>query len=395
MIDITGILTIAFIRICVAQLYELERRHQHKAWIKIIVEYARGELRSIRTRTEYGADVNEGKNMSLKDEQFYAMVCDLKQHLDPADYLFLKSLFTEDDNDRIFFLEQACMISPENLRLQVISTFINQDIEDDPEKLIGHLNSLTEHSAAKDIKEYVRILEIIMALSDEHSVFRPLELAQFLNNCSLRKKAKFSLLHHITEKADAHSSAEIINHLNANGTKYWIFEIVKANVAYDLGDYEYALKLYKKIENYKWESNSLQKLEIQYKLSTCLRETSNEGQAIMMLREILFSGDYNDCGHDDFFHAIADLTAYYVRIRQAEEADRVLNILHPGMMDYMETLSGEPFLVIMADKALLEADLKKALHFYRKAYDLSSNPDIGEKICALEKAYNQIEKRNQ
>ena len=44
MIDIAEILTIAFVRICQAHLDGIQIRYEHKAWINIIVEYARNEL---------------------------------------------------------------------------------------------------------------------------------------------------------------------------------------------------------------------------------------------------------------------------------------------------------------------------------------------------------------
>ena len=124
-------------------------------------------------------------------------------------------------------------------------------------------------------------------------------------------------------------------------------------------------------------------LELRYKRAVILRETGHEGEAILLLEKILFSEDYERCGSDYFYYAIVDLARYYVRIMQPEEVNKVLSKLPNDMREYVEVITGDGYLLVMADKAMLEADFENALHYYKKAYRVNTSPVIKEKIRQL------------
>ena len=72
MIKITGILTIAFVNICIAELKDIKKRCQNKAWIGLIFRYAEAELKEAITKTIYPWYVSGEKDMN--DEELKALI---------------------------------------------------------------------------------------------------------------------------------------------------------------------------------------------------------------------------------------------------------------------------------------------------------------------------------
>lgn len=383
MIDITGILTISFVNICIAELDNIKKRCKDKVWMGIILRYAESELNAIWTKTIYPWYTPGDKEMS--DEEIYTLVCDLKEHFNPADFLFLKSMFTEDDEDRVFFLEQAQMISPENLRIFIISTFLSADVDENPESLSENMDNMMEFFEAPELKEFARLVDIIRMVSDESQVFRPIETAQFLNSSKLPPVVKYSLLHYIVSKAGAETGKMLINKIRIPGCKEaWRFRFVKANIFYELKEFENALEEFIKLEKSNKKPDPYYELEIRYKRAIIFRETGHEGEAILLLTKILSSENYEGSLSDYYFLTIIDLAKYYVKIKQPGEINRVLSKLPDEFIDYVEGLTGDGYLLVMADKAMLEDDFENALRFYKKAFQVNTNPLIEEKIRKLE-----------
>ncbi len=384
MLSLAEILTLAFIRMVIAQVDEMKIRYQHKSWFKIIAAYIDDELNDAIGTILLSGPKDETNNNPFTDSEMLELVCDLKNHFAPADFLFLKASFTEDDKDRIFFLEQAQMICPENIRIQAMKCYVIADSEEEPDEEIAGLNTLVEHTQDRDVREYVRLGEITRALAAGNPDCRSGELAQFLNKSSFPVKAKFSLLHNIAENSDAQDMIQLLQHFRIPGCKEnWIYQLTKLNTCLRLEDYENAMYWYDRVRTNPSLPSHPYEVELSYKQVILLRETGNKGEAILLLREIIFSGEFEESWCDYYFQAIADLTEYYVSQEQPEEAERVLKTLPPALMEYMEDFSGEEFLITLADKAILEDNVAKALIYYKKAFQLNTNPDIAEKIRML------------
>jgi len=384
MLSLAEILTLAFIRMWSAHMDELKIRYKHKTWFKIITSYTEDELNDAIGKIMKSGQMDEAYTKSFTDSEMLELVCDLKNHFAPADFLFLKATFTDDDKDRIFFLEQAQMICPENIRIQAMKCYVIADAEEEPDEEIAGLNTLVEHTHDIDVREYVRLGEIIRALANADPDCRPGELTQFLNKSSFTVKAKLSLLHAIVEHSDAEDMKVLLHHLRIPGCKEnWMYQLAKLNTCLRLEDYENARYWYERVRTNPDLPYHPYEVELSYKQVILLRETGNKGRAILLLREIVFSGEFEESYCDYYFQAIADLTEYYVSQEQPEEAERVLKTLPPALMEYMEDFSGEDFLITLADKAILEDNVAKALIYYKKAFQLNTNPDIAEKIRML------------
>ena len=384
MIETGHILTIAFINVCLAQLAEMQKRCGKESWMGIIVRYATVEL--LETRSAILDRSFYPENKDHIDREYFSLVCELKPQMYPVDYLFLKSLFTKDDRDREFLLQQAQMMVPENLRFHLMSTFLNPDAEQCPEAVIRHLNSLVGPSDTAEVVEYTRLVTLIWKLFNDASDIGPAEIARFLRNSSLHHKAQSSLLYHIARGIPAAAGSELLDRMEESGMEESReFLLARLHVSYELGELRRAEQLLLRLNEAGWIVELELRMEWVYKRSVMLRETGREGEAILLLMSLLISEDFDDCGSDYYFHAIADLAGYFVRTLQPEAADRVLALVSDDMMPYVEALAGEDFLLTLAEKAMLEVDYKTALQFYEKAYLENRSPEIQKKIKKIKK----------
>jgi hypothetical protein len=161
------------------------------------------------------------------------------------------------------------------------------------------------------------------------------------------------------------------------------FLLARLHVSYELGEFGRAEQLLSRLTEAGWIVEWDLRLEWIYKRSVMLRETGREGESVLLLMSMLLSEEFDDCSSDFYYHAIVDLAGYFVHTRQPEAADRVLSLLSEEMMPYVETLAGSHFLLVRAEKALLEADYETALHLYEKTYRKNRDPEILEKINKL------------
>ena len=380
MLYLTGIISYAFINVCKAQLEDIKRRYKEKDWIHSIANYAEKELRDIAGNMLLpGISTIEKKIMCNgeenenhpTDEQMFSTVCALKDQFDPADYLFFKAMFTNDDRDRILLLQQAQMISPENLRIHIITTFI---FLDDGEKILeqlSHLNSLLSLSKNTDTKEFNRILHVLDLVSKKDNKMIPPEVAGFLNATTLPDFVKYSLLFYIKLKTDAPILKKILELLLIPGCeKHWIYIFAQGHVSYEMKDYKSTLKWLNQVDFERQNVEHYSILEIQYMSSVALRNSGNEGKAILLLREMLFSGTNDGCLSDFYINAVIDLAKYYVKLGQSQEADKALSKLFPDMNDYLEEMLGENYMLLMAEKSLLESNTELALEYLKKLMQL-------------------------
>jgi hypothetical protein len=382
MIEIREILTVSFIKICLAQLAEMKRRYRDKAWMGIILRFADVELRETNAAILDSTYYPENKDRI--DMEFYSLVCEMKSHILPADYLFLKSFFTKDDNDRLFFLQQAQMIEPENLRLHMMSTFLAPDAEEYPEAVIRHLNSLVKPLDSTEVFDFACLIYIIWAISNSVSEIRPADVAQFISESAFHVKVKCSLLYHMVRRIDAVAGKVLLDSIDipdCNENREYL--LARMHVHYELKEFLRAGEWLRKIEAnhriFEWDL----KLECLYKETVILRHSGKEGEAIMLLQKILLSGDF-DCNSTDFYYlAIVDLTGYFIKINQPEKADMVLSLVPDNMFYYVESLGGDAYRLMMAEKAIQEADFESALHFYQKTSPENTSPEIKERIRKL------------
>lgn len=379
MIEIKDILTISFLNMCIAQLKEMEERYKNMAWMDIILRYAELELREaihVYVNPEFYPE-----NKTRIDEQYYSLVCEMKAHIQPADYLFLKSLFSNDDNDIVFFIRQAQMLEPENQRFLLMTTFLAPDAQEYPEAVIKHMHSIVKSSDSADVVEFAHLADIITTIFNSPSEVRSAEIAQFLNKTSLHDYARCSLLYHIVCRTPAPSGESLLDRIKIPGYEDKLeYILARMHVHYELREFRIAEKWLTKLDGNLWIGMWDLKLEWMYKRTHMLKEMEKEGKAILLLLNIVYSEGFRDSGSDYYYRAVADLAVYFVNSNQPEEADKVLSMIPHDMMRYLESLAGDGFLMKMAEKAMLEADFKKAKRFYLKAYVENSSPEFREKI---------------
>ena len=187
------------------------------------------------------------------------------------------------------------------------------------------------------------------------------------------------------ERVEVSVTKRILDTLNIyNQERNTIYILVNAHMYTELKAYDTALHWFSKI---KLEDVMLP-LEIQlsfrYKFCQVLMNSGNEGKAILMLREIVYSGIYDACGCDDYYHAIVDLASCYVQSGQAEEARGALSILGLTGIEVLEEQRGEEFLLLMAEIHMLQDRWEEALDWYRKAFRVSGNREVAIIIRSLE-----------
>ena len=149
-------------------------------------------------------------------------------------------------------------------------------------------------------------------------------------------------------------------------------------------NYAEALKWFDRIdfERQKIEHHSI--IEIQYKSSVALRNTGKTDKALLLLRNMIFS-DLNDgCLSFYYLNGIIDLARYYINSKQGQEADKVLSKILPDIVEHMEELIGENYILLMAEKSLQESNINQALKYYKKAYAINAQKEIGEIIKMIE-----------
>ena len=393
MINITGILTLSFVSVCRLQLAGIRLRNSEKPLISLLVNHAEGRLRKQFgeillpgiSSAEKGADE---ENSAQEDLNYYHLTACLKEHFVPEDYLFLRAFFAESQEETSFLLRQAQMLQPENLRMHIIAGFMDSyDSDQHPQDVLNHLNSLTENCHLQDVKTFSWLLNLIHTLSDEGSkIINPLEAACYLNGKILPETAVCSLLHYMSERTEARVINKILHHLSHPAIQdNPVFLLVKAGVLYDLNDYETALQWFRIVNLNKVRTDNYVRLEVNYKISVCLKNTNQEGRSILFLRDILFSGDYDGFFSEYYFHVIIDLAGYYMRIGQYREVDRVLEKLDTGILEFTNGSLGEKLYLLLAEKFLMDCNWEEALDYYKKAFELNSCSETEEKIRMLER----------
>ncbi len=401
MLDVTGILCFAFIRVCRAHLSDIKSRYKEKEWLGILCSFAEKEFRNavgeilLPGINDIDKEIeanNPGDDNGPSSKELYSLVCEMKEQLKPADYLFFKAIVTEKEEDTIFLFQQAQMISPENLRFQIMTSFITNE-DDEPVDMCLQLESLVRLTDKQDVKDYSYLLNLVREMSKNPGKISPMKFVSFINRVPLPYMALYSLLFELGEKIEFSDKEQlepsalkkILQHLDLpRQERNWIYQFLQAKVCFAENNYDNALSWYSGINTERNDVGFYQTLEILYKQAVSYRETGKEGKAILQLREIVFSGLYDDSYSDYYFHSLVDLAGYYVRIGENREADNVLSKLKAEMLSYVEEMIGEDYLVLMADKSMLEYDVENALKYYKKAFGMTGNKEIEKKIKMLE-----------
>jgi tetratricopeptide (TPR) repeat protein len=235
------------------------------------------------------------------------------------------------------------------------------------------------------VNNYIFILKLIRKLEQKNVTIDADELADFLNGDGLPPDARFSILYHIMERVDVSVTKRILDNLNIfNQESNSIFVLVSAYVYTELKSYRIALYLFSlvKLEDVMMPIET--QLLFMYKFSQANMNSGKEGKAILMLREIVYSGIFDTCGCNAYYHAIVDLASCYIQSGQVEEARKALSILGPTDIEFLEELRGEEFLLLMAETQMQKDHWEDALDWYRKAYKMSGNREVANIIRSLE-----------
>jgi tetratricopeptide (TPR) repeat protein len=380
MLNTTEILSIAFLRVFMEQVNETKESVLNEPWISHLISKAKAYIRYAELEI-----VLSGLRREEDSEEFYKLTGILKDKLSPVDFLFYKALFADSEQESLFLLQQAQMMAPENLRLHIIVYFMSGSFDDIPDLFFQHMDSLSTKNTYPAVDKYIFILKLIRSLEQKDGALDVHKIAEFLNGGGLPKRVMFSILYLIMMRADVSITRSILDNLNIyeqeqNST----YILMNAYVYSELKAYDTALHWFSKI---KLEGLMLPleiQLSLRYRLCQALMNTGNEGKAILMLREIIYSGIYDACGCDDYYHAIVDLALYYNQSRQTEEAGRVLSILDLTGIEYLEELRGEEFLILMAEAHMQKDRWEDALDWYRKAFKMTGNKEVGDIIKSLE-----------
>lgn len=379
MLNITEVLSIAFLRVFREHVDEIIEPHLKEPWIIHLFSKAEESIRD----AEVGI-VLPGLHCEEDTEELYKLTGILKDKLSPVDFLFYKALFADSEQESVFFLQQAQMMAPENLRLHIMAYFMSGDFDEEPDLFLLHLDSLPAYKTFPAVNNYVFILKLIRRLDQKNVSIDAHELADFLNGNGLPPDAMFSILYHIMERVEVSVIKRILDTLNIyNQERNSIYVLVNAHMYTELKAYDTALHWFSKIEL----EDVMLPLEIQlsfrYKFCQVLMNSGNEGKAILMLREIVYSGIYDTCGCDACYHAIVDLASCYVQSGQAEEAGGALSILDLTGIEVLEEQRGEEFLLLMAETHMLKDRWEEALDWYRKAFKVSGNREVAKIIRSL------------
>jgi pterin-4a-carbinolamine dehydratase len=393
MISMSNIMTYAFTKLCMAILSEIKCRYKEKECLDIFIKHAEHELREdlamdSLSDTEDTAGLITAENFTALDNGgLLSSLSGLKHQMDSADYLFLKALFVESEQDALFLLQQAQMISPENIRLYVLISFIendNADAGDVPCKDSRQLTSFAHLTDDAAVRDFIFLLILDRSMKEKMEGLSPLAMANFLNRVSLPLQARYSLLYEISERIATTDVKVLLQHLQLpKQEQNWVFRLLSGNVSFYFEDYKNALDLYSRVDIDDEEVDYYQEIEVLYKQAVSYWETGNEGKAILQWRDILFSGNYDQSYSAFYYHAMVDLARHYVRMRDNREAGRVLSKLDADMIEFIEDVIGEDYFLLIAEKALLETDYEKALIYFEKANKANEREETTEKIRKL------------
>ena len=391
MLNMTKILSIAFFRVFKEQVDDIKKSYSEEPWINLLISYAEKSIRDAEAviylpglTSEDFEDLTAWHNPT--NEEFYTLTCVVKDKFAPVDFLFFKAFFAEGEEETVFLLQQAQMMEPENLRLHILAYFMSSDFDEDPDLILRHLDSLPAYRRFPAVNNYIFILKLIRGLEQKNVLVDADEIVEFLNGEGLPPIVRFSILYLIMESAEVTFTKRILDNLNIyKQEKNSIYKLVNAWVFTELKEYDTALYWFRKI---KLEDGMLPleiRLRFLYRLCCVQMNSGNEGKAILMLREIVYSGIYDRCGCDEYYHAVVDLASSYMESGQREEAGKVLSILNPMTIEILEEMRGEEFLLLMAENHMLQDHWEEALVWYRKAFKISGDKEVANKIKLMEK----------
>ncbi len=343
MLNMTEVLSIAFLRVFRKQVDELIGPYVKEPWIFHIFLKADETIRE----AEEGI-IQTGLHCEKDSEELYKLTGILKDRLNPVEFLFYKALFADSQKESAFLLQQAQMIEPENLRLHIMAYFMSADYDEDPDLVLQHLDSLPAYKPFPAVGNYIFILKLMRKFEQKIVTLDVDELVDFLNGGGLPPDAMFSILYHIMERVEVSVTKRILDKLNIfNQESNNIYVLVSAHVHTELKVYGIARFLFSLVRL----EDVMMPIEIQlsfkYKFSQAHMNSEKEGKAILMLREIVYSGIYDACGCDTYYHAIVDLASFYIRSGQVEEAGKALSILDLTGIEFLEELRGEEFLMLI------------------------------------------------
>ena len=380
MLNITEILSIAFLRIFRVYGDEIFGPMVKEPWILHLFCKADNYIRVAEEEI-----VHPGLKSEEDTEELYKLTGILKDRLSPAHFLFYRALFADSLKESVFCMQQAQMLKPENLSVHVMAYFMSGDIDEDPELFLKHFYSLPTYRTSPAVNNYIFILRLIRELDQENISVDVNELADFLNGDGLPPEAMFSILYYIMERVEVSVTKRIIEALNIyNQESYYIYMLLNAHMYTKLKEYDTALHWFSQIKLEVMMLPLETQLSSRYANCQVLMKSGNEGKAILMLREIVYSGIYDACGCDAYYHAIVDLASCYVQSGQTEEARGALSILGLTGIEVLEEQGGEEFLLLMAEIHMLQDRWEEALDWYRKAFKLNGNREVALIIRSLE-----------
>lgn len=398
-INIPGILQIMLIHVFRNHLKDIESSYKGKPWIKLFISYLSEEFNNLESRICFpnlfpaiNKDEDEGPDEwhDPQDEEFFQLACDLKQHLDPADYLFLKACFAEKEEDNLFFMKQAHMIEPENTRLFIFSTmmkFLQDDIiPADKGEFIDQFNSVTKISPLKDVKLFTSLLTVLSFLRENDKDLPLDECRKLLGHNPGNPWVWYSLLYHLLGKKQLNVLEMMHAQLQKREDR---FNPVKnhllAMVLTALNRHDEALALYRRIEPEDSVAGTEFLLDFRYQYSLSLKLSGDTPGWIKSLRDIVFCEDFHDTYSDQYYEAVIDLARYYCETNQFPEAESVISLFESISEKYAEEVWGEDYLLLMAERSLYTDQWEKALEYYRRAFTLTGDTVIRDKIRTLER----------
>ena len=244
MLYLSDILNIVFFDVCRAHFEDVGKRYKNKARIQTIINHGKIVLRDeLGEQLLPGISAIENKVMREGEEnkryptnkEMLSQVCELKDQFAPADYLFLKALFIDDELEKTLLLQQTQMIAPENPGMYIISTFIS--LEDREEIILQsqHLNSLISLSAHPNTLRFIQLVNVFSVVLEKNNTQAPSVVAGFLNTSSLPDFVKFSILFNIKMDTEAPLLKKILDLLLIpNCENHWVYMLAQLHVSYEM-----------------------------------------------------------------------------------------------------------------------------------------------------------------
>lgn len=392
MLTASNILSYIQLKLCVEQLLEIKNRYYQIRRLDTFFTNAINELSEklvlmfLSAMDDYEGvyDIKKTFTYSGQDYgKFTSIICDLKHQFRAEYYLFLRALLAKSEEETIFLLQRVQFIAPENLSYQIINLTPDDDEEFSIE-MSSHLADLAKLTQDVELKDYFFLINLIESTFEYTEEINILDIAQIITRSSLPPKLKYNVVYLISERVSYDEIELLLNHIKLRDKELnWIYQFLYGNVYFQNADYHNALRLYNRIDTSDDKVDYYTAIEILYKQASSLWYTGNKGYAILQWREILFSGNY-DFGYSRYYYnALVDLGRYYVQLKDAKEADKVLSKMHYDVIEFVEDLVGKDYFLFIAEKALLDGDKSKAISYYRKICEIDGDKEIADEIQKL------------